>query len=297
KDQFATYPKSPSLSFTPTGANPNTMTASGTNNSIKPANSPWENKGVTGSSTPSRNHLNNHQTLSKNPPSQNTLGTRSPYNGKMPGTLKSSTFGTSNQLQQPVARTASNSNFATPASGVGNFSASNTVQSGTSLQPTGTAMGTTTPSSQFRNQPSAFPSKPSAFPSSPGTYTPNTTAQPPLNPNSPAGDLKTTQPINRPATTKYPTTQYPGFGSSSKSSGTTAQPIQKFQSKNVTASANMTPASSLPGNVFDKKGGYAPGSTGTSVKATQAGFETNSSLQAPPNGSKIPSTTEFYSPN
>lgn len=97
---------------------------------------------------------------------------------------------------------------------------------------------------------------------------------------------------------QYPSTRYPGFGDSSfsPSSSTPANSSGGFAGKNVPASANMTPPPSLPSTVLEKKGSYSPGSIGNVGKASNAGFETGSQQDSAPSGTRIPSSTDLYTP-
>ena len=332
KDQFATNPTSPSSSFSPTqgssfgpGANQNNTNGFANTQS---GSSPFGNTGASGSF--SRNNATGSSSggFAQTNPSGSLGNTRAPYNNQMPG--GSGSFGSSNQN---IPRTAQNPNMGRPSNPRSGFGGGDTGSGfNPSQTPNNRGFNTTTPSNQFRGSTPGFnPNAGKYVPNNSGgfgtssnssgvnggaTTTPRSNTMGSGNsgfsvpgsspsgfssPSSNTPNSKTpssSSPTSGSNWNNYPSTKYPGFGSTSNTQS--FQPSgssSTFQSKNVPASANMTPPPSLPSSVFDKKGGYAPGSTGTTGKASQAGFETNSSSFSPTSGSKIPSSMDLYSPN
>lgn len=336
KDQFATNPK-PSESFSPSGlsSQSNTSVANNRPSNYPFGNTGTGNTSSGAFANQSNNtNMQNQQGFGQENrvASRSGFGSRSPYSNQMPGSNSStsgaSRFGStgSNQFNSQPNNSLGNYNRGT-GSNTGGFN-NGFSTGGSAAQNSGSGLGansnmssqsqsgsfstnqnpnTSTPSSQFRNSQSGFqPGSSTYVPNRSGTFgnsNPGLSNPGGSNTNGTNSGTTTSGQQNGQSTPSsnwenYPSTNYPGFGStSSQSKLQTAESNSGFQAKNVQASANMSPPPSLPSSVFDKKGGYAPGSTGKG-RASQAGFESSNSLYSPPSGSKIPSSSDgLYSPN
>ena len=311
QDQFAT--NSPTASFSPTAPGTAGFGQNNGLNATQPGSYPFGNSagnppGYRGNVTaPYSNGPTTQPSIQNSPNSagngfrQNLPGNRAPYSTSQPTPNR---LTTPNALQgnQFRAQPSNSNTFNTSSSGTFGNQPSGNQPSGTQPLSTPTygapnSPGLNTPSGEFRSQSGGFQTAPAS-----GKYVPNTnlngsSVSRPAPGNSPAARTGSGQPSASSNWKDYPKTAYPGFGASSSSSGfqpKSANP--QPESKNVQASGTLTPPSSVPPSIFDKKGQYAPGSTGSGGKASNAGFESRGGLYAPTTGSKIPASSGLYSP-